>query len=109
MEYMFYLTIAYIVVIILFRLVANTYFIIRLKKDDPQELENLNIKHYPFVSAINITDYVSIGNHLKLKDEKTIKLGNLLKKYYEKAWVFSAVFPLALGVLVVFILFISKT
>ena len=102
MEYVFYLTIAYVVAIILFRIIANGYFVIRLKKENPRELENLNIKHYPFVSAISVIDYVSVGNHLKSKDEKTIKLGNLLKKYYEMAWVFSAVFPLALGILLLF-------
>jgi len=109
MKYVFYSTITYILAIILFRIIANSYFVIRLKKENPQELKNLNIKFYPFVSAISITDYVSLGSHLKSKDEKTIKLGNFLKQYYEIAWIFSALFPLVLGVLVVFVLFLSKT
>jgi len=109
MEYVFYLTIVYIAAIILFRIIANSYFVIRLKKESPKDLESLNIKYYPFASAISITDYVSLDKHLKSKDEKIIKLGSLLKIYYEKAWVFSAVFPLALGLMLVLILFMSKT
>lgn len=109
MEYWFPIIIIYLIVITILRVIANGYFAMRLKRDNPEEFGKLNIKHYPLVGAMTITDYVSLGHHLKSKDNVVIKLGSFLNSYYEKAWVFSAVYPLLLSLLVVFVLYIAKT
>lgn len=101
MDVIIYLSLSYVVMLLLFRTLTHYFFVLRLKKVNADDISELNIRHYPFVSTVSITNYIFLNKHLKFKDEKIVHLGNLLKRYYENAWVFSAIFPLSLIILLV--------
>ncbi|MDH5516965.1 MAG: hypothetical protein OEY36_03970 [Gammaproteobacteria bacterium] len=96
MDIIIYIALSYSAALLLFRAVTHSFFVFKLKKEDASEIVKLNIRHYPFVSTASITQFIFLNKHLRFKDEQIVHLGNLLKSYYEKAWVFNAVFPLTL-------------